>query len=71
LTKISVYNDEVVPSTENLVSFSGLFFVAFGTLTRKHYGSSLKYEGWKFTSNIIPSFACGALLATTGFLIIA
>jgi zinc transporter ZupT len=54
----------------NLVSFSGLFFVAFGTLTRKHYGSSLKYKGWKFTSNIIPSFACGALLATTAFLII-
>jgi zinc transporter ZupT len=54
----------------NLVSFSGLFFVVFGTFTRKHYGPSLKHKGWKFTSNIIPSFACGALLATTVFLII-
>jgi zinc transporter ZupT len=52
----------------NLVFLSGLYFVAFGTLTRKHHGSSLKYKGWKFTSNIIPSFACGALLATTAFL---
>jgi hypothetical protein len=58
----------------NLVSLVGLVFVVAGVATKKWYknrsADSQNTFNWKFTTNIIPSFACGALLATTCFLIV-
>lgn len=53
----------------NLASISGLFGVVIAMASKKQDGTS-RAKGLKFRANIIPSFACGALLATTVFLII-
>jgi hypothetical protein len=58
----------------NLVSLVGLVFVVVGVATKKWFkkrsANSQNVFDWKFTTNMIPSFACGALLATTCFLIV-
>jgi zinc transporter ZupT len=60
----------------NLVTLVGVIFLVGACIQKKLQGDaapaspakgSLK---WKFTHNIIPSFACGAILATAVFLII-
>jgi zinc transporter ZupT len=57
----------------NLVTLSGLAVLS-GEFLLKSFCKSSRKEGaesrWKFTQNIIPSFACGALLATCAFLIL-
>jgi hypothetical protein len=58
----------------NLVSLVGLVFVVAGVATKKwcknRSADSQNVFDWKFTTNMIPSFACGALIATTCFLIV-
>jgi NAD-dependent dihydropyrimidine dehydrogenase PreA subunit len=57
----------------NLTSLSGLVVVVLGVATKKWYTRDVNKEDrfdWKFTHNMIPSFACGALIATACFLII-
>lgn len=56
----------------NLASLIGLVFVVGSFTLNKFCAAKTSKEeqrNWKFTHNIIPSFACGALLATCTFLI--
>jgi zinc transporter ZupT len=57
----------------NLVTLTGLAVLSGEFLCKIFCKSSRKesFESrWKFTQNVIPSFACGALLATCAFLIL-
>jgi len=56
----------------NLVTLIGLLFLSGRWVASTFFGASLKGSDskWKLTSNIIPSFATGALLATSLFLIV-
>jgi zinc transporter ZupT len=57
----------------NLVTLSGLVVLSGEFLCKIFCKSSRKESSesrWKFTQNVIPSFACGALLATCAFLIL-
>jgi zinc transporter ZupT len=58
----------------NLATLAGLAFLTGELLIKafcKKSDSDAKQESsWKFTQNIVPSFACGALLATCAFLIL-
>jgi zinc transporter ZupT len=58
----------------NLASLVGLvvFLGGFATrkLCRRPESKDAKARGWKFTDNMVPSFACGALMATCAFLIV-
>jgi zinc transporter ZupT len=60
----------------NMATLAGLVVTLFSMLGKALLGNKIKAEGgpppfaWKVTHNIIPSFACGALLATTVFLIL-
>jgi hypothetical protein len=58
----------------NLASLVGLFFLVGSFAAEKYLKPGVAREKeprkWNFTDNMIPSFACGALLATAIFLII-
>jgi zinc transporter ZupT len=58
----------------NLASLIGLVFIVGSFASKKFLKAGVASEKepfkWNFTHNIIPSFACGALLATSLFLIL-
>lgn len=58
----------------NLASLIGVFFLVGSFASKKYLKPGMAGENdrhnWKFAHNIIPSFACGALLATSLFLIL-
>jgi zinc transporter ZupT len=58
----------------NLASLIGVIFLVGSFASKKYHKSGValvkEHHKWNFTHNIIPSFACGALLATSLFLIL-
>ena len=57
----------------NLVTLIGVVFLVGACISKKLRNGAPKPKGsfnWKFSHNIIPSFACGAILATSVYLII-